>query len=286
MKHKNKKNPDWHFPWWTKRTSPDTNGAPTYDFNKEIAFTLLVGGVAEFLLSLCVILSFSAALDGNLNQGITGSLMTLSSVIVSGVSYCVFKEKINLPQGFGILIILVAVVLLSVFALPNTDSELGGDIKVQAEEASGAGSLLLVIIYGFTCALLFSVLSLLTKHLMTNKGVAGDVVGYTFYFVEGFIGTVCLVITTLCGSGLYELTVSSFFTVELASLAGLASGVLLSYSIATGIAGVALSIFHSNAAIQTAFLYFVLGQQITKGQSWGIVLALVGTCTLTLGEQI
>jgi len=72
----------------------------------------------------------------------------------------------------------------------------------------------------------------------------------------------------------------------LASLSAFFSLVMVYYSIATGIAGVALSIFNSNAALQSLFSYFVLGQQITKGQTWGIVLALIGACTLSLGEQI
>jgi len=116
--------------------------------------------------------------------------------------------------------------------------------------------------------------------------VEGDAAGITFIFVEGFIGTTGLVIATMCGYGLFELTVSSFFMIQLASICGFLALLCIFISIATGTAGIALSIFNANGAIQTAFSYFVLGQQITNGQTWGIVLALIGACTLSLGEQI
>jgi len=203
LKLKNKNDPEFHLPWMTKKKvhmQPYASiGAlyevspPVYVFDKGIALVLIIGGVAEFLVSLCVILSFSAALDGNLNQGIGSALMTFNSVIVSAASFVMFREKINLPQAFGILIILVSVILLSVCAPQPTAAE------IPAEEADGIGSMLLVIIFGVTGALFFSVESMITKHLIVNKGVAGDVAGITFLFVEGFIGTVCLAVTSFSG---------------------------------------------------------------------------------------
>ena len=43
------------------------------------------------------------------------------------------------------------------------------------------------------------------KWLTLRRQVPSDIVGVYFMVVEGIIGTICLAVTTLFGSGLYEL---------------------------------------------------------------------------------
>ena len=76
---------------------------------------LILGGISEFMISLFVVLAFSAALEANINQGIGTSLITLNAVIVATGSYCFFKEAITWMKAFGIVVILAALIFIGVF---------------------------------------------------------------------------------------------------------------------------------------------------------------------------
>jgi len=107
-----------------------------------------------------------------------------------------------------------------------------------------------------------------------------------YLLIEGVIGTTCLVVLSLCGGGIYDLTLTSFGILVVASLCAFSSLILIQFSIATGVSGVALSIYNSFAAIQTTFSFFALGQQISKAQACGVVCTLLGTCVLSLSGLI
>lgn len=84
---------------------------------------LIAGGICEFLISLFIILAFSAALKANINQGIGTSLITLNAIFASILSYCLFREKITCMNGLGIVVILAALVLIALFG-PTNDKEI------------------------------------------------------------------------------------------------------------------------------------------------------------------
>ena len=93
----------------------------------------------------------------------------------------------------------------------------------------------------------------------------GAKVGMAFLFVEGTIGTICLIVLSIMGNGIFEMSGLSIVLMIISALFLYTSLVLLNYSIGIGLVGVAVSLFNSNAAIHTAISYFALHQQITKG---------------------
>ena len=79
-------------------------------------------------------------------------------------------------------------------------------------------------------------------------------------FIYGIYGTVCLLITTICGQGLFNMSVSTIFTVILAGIFLHTALSLNMIAIAIGNAGIATSIFSSCCGIQAAGAYFFLHQ--------------------------
>lgn len=74
---------------------------------------IIGGGVGEFVSSIAVIMSFSAALSANINQGIGANIMILNAVIVTICSYCLFVEVVSRCQVLGIFIVVAGVALVS-----------------------------------------------------------------------------------------------------------------------------------------------------------------------------
>ena len=72
----------------------------------------------------------------------------------------------------------------------------------------------------------------------------------------------------------------------LAGCLAFTSLVMVNYAIATGLAGVAISVFNTNPTIQVILSLVFLGQLVTPGQITGMVLALVGAVILSLGEML
>ena len=100
---------------------------------------------------------------------------------------------------------------------------------------------------------------------MIRRGINGDVSGMFFLLVEGIIGTLCLIVTTAQGSGLYELSAKVFGMVLIAGLLAFTALVFLNYAISKGLAGVAISIFNTNATIQVILSSLFLHQAISIG---------------------
>jgi len=89
------------FPWYTEVKQetrlrlPAETTPPRYEFNFRVAFKLVCGALCEFFVSMSVIMGFSAALKGNLNQGLGTALMNFNAVIVTGATYILYDERIN-----------------------------------------------------------------------------------------------------------------------------------------------------------------------------------------------
>lgn len=145
----------------------------------------------------------------------------------------------------------------------------------------------MVIIYGLLAAVALTVENIANKHLSKGCGMDpkhGAMVGMVYLFVEGCIGTICLIVLTAMGDGLLVMSWLSIVLMIISAIFLYTSLVLLNYSIGIGLVGVAVSIFNSNAAIHTAVSYFVLHQIITSGQVWGLILSFLGICVLTMGD--
>ena len=74
-------------------------------------------------------------------------------------------------------------------------------------------------------------------------------VGTFYMLIDGIIGTICLVVTTCQGGGLYDLTGSGFALLMIAAVFAYSGIVILGYTIGIGIAGIISSIYNANAFI-------------------------------------
>ena len=152
------------------------------------------------------------------------------------------REVVSLAQGLGIILIVISVTLVSIF---GPDAEKTG--VEQSSETSRA--MFLVVMYGLIGAVFLSIEIMCNKWLMFSRGVNGDISGMFFLLVEGTIGTICLIVTTLQGSGLHEMTGDSFGMIMIAGVLAFTALMLLNYSISIGLAGVSISTFNTNPAI-------------------------------------
>lgn len=74
-----------------------------------------MGAFNEFIGSYMYIKSLSYAQKANINLGITPSITTLYTVLVTGFSFALFKERVTLTQLAGIIVIIAAVIVISLF---------------------------------------------------------------------------------------------------------------------------------------------------------------------------
>lgn len=212
-------------------------------------------------------------------------MISLNSVLVAILSWVFYGESLSCVQVFGIFVVVVGIVLLGLFS----PSAVKGDEPTLVAEDAGAGSAeIMVLIYGLLAACALTVEMLANKHLSKGCGMDpkhGAVVGMCYLFVEGTLGTICLIVITCYGDGFHVMSGLSIILMAISAIFLYSSLVLLNYSIGIGLVGVAVSIFNSNAAIHTAISFFALHQFITLGQVWGLVLSLLGICVLTMGDM-
>lgn len=82
----------------------------------------MLRGVFEFAGSTLLLVTLKIALDNNMNQGISTSMMALAGLIITLLGRCIYNEKLSCPQFFGMATILTAVIFMGVFQESNTNA--------------------------------------------------------------------------------------------------------------------------------------------------------------------
>lgn len=126
---------------------------------------------------------------------------------------------------------------------------------------------------------------LLLARVLSNHGVDGKYIGLNFLIAEGIIGTICLVIASAAGSGIFTCGLDGTLLMLLAGLFGVMAIGLLQYGIAIGIAGIVSSIYNVNVAVFTALCFFFLNQALSTWQVVGIAITLLGAVFLSLSDD-
>lgn len=103
-------------------------------------------------------------------------------------------------------------------------------------------------------------------------------------FVDGFIGSVCLLYLHLTTTGI--VTQDILLPGILSGLIAGVGTVLINYSISVGVAGPASAMANLAAVFQTLLDYFLLGQILNLMQILGLVVGLTGAMVLALGDII
>lgn len=75
----------------------------------------MLRGVFEFIGNTLLLLALKIALENQINQGISTSMMTLAGMMLTLMSWCFYDEKLNRVQLIGISILLLAVAMMGVF---------------------------------------------------------------------------------------------------------------------------------------------------------------------------
>ena len=229
--------------------------SPLYEgdrFSWQIFMILVIGGISELIGSIAVLESLKAAQEGNINQGMVASINMLNLVIVTVLSYFFFNERVSLIQLIGILIVIAAIITLSCTGPESPPS-------ISQSTTSKASGMVSVTIWAVVSSLSISACIMCNKWLAIHKNISGDISSPYILLIEGTIGTVCLVITTLSGSGLHELSSGSFWFLMLATFFLYTAIIMANYTISIGIAGVVLSILNSNAALHVVLSAIFLG---------------------------
>ena len=79
----------------------------------------MLRGVLEFSGSTLLLVTLKIALDNDMNQGISTSMMALAGLMITILGRIVYDEKLSCPQFVGMAIILSAVILMGVFQESN-----------------------------------------------------------------------------------------------------------------------------------------------------------------------
>jgi|JI9StandDraft_2_1071091.scaffolds.fasta_scaffold137260_1 drug/metabolite transporter (DMT)-like permease len=255
-------------------------------FNPRIFFLLLLGGILEFCGSILIMLAFSEALIAEVNQGAIGAIMPASAVILLIMSFILYKENITFPQAIGIAMVLTSIVMISL-SKAHMNELLNEKLYTihLADNRNPASAQILAIVTACLASVCFAGESLMIRYL-ASWGVSGEVSGFFYIFFEGIIGSTCLLLWTLTGSGVFNLAPGSIILLLLAGFAQAGGIVLLDYSISIGNAGVCFSISYSNAAIQAVFTFLLFGQDLTFDQMLGIGISLGGACILALSDKL
>ena len=190
-----------------------------------------------------------------------------------------FGEKVSPIQSVGILIGVTGVILLG--------SSKPSQGTIVSESSTQTKDYTAIILYGVFSICSNTIDTLAYKYIFAKTCIEktqAQIVSLTMLFIYGCGGTICLIVSTCLGQGLYNM---SWMTVAMVLLAGsfLHTGLsLYGISIAIGQAGLTGSVFASFVGMQAAISYFFLHQQITKGQVYGMLIQFVGLVILTLGD--
>ena len=91
---------DFQLPWFRQILASDiASGGTTKRIKRRFSWgqfvAIMAGGISEFTISVCVIMTLNAAQKANINQGIGLNIMICNSVLVTFLSYCLLGERVS-----------------------------------------------------------------------------------------------------------------------------------------------------------------------------------------------
>ena len=170
-----------------------------------------------------------------------------------------------------------SVVLLSLY---------GPDHEVAQKRTTGTEAMLKLVFWAVLVTLLSSCQIMVSNWLKISRNVAGEVAGMFYMLVEGCIGTVCMVVTTLQGSGLHELSLGSRGMLVIAACFAYAGIVTANYSVSVGVSGIVIAIYNANCFVHVLLSAIFLRQTITAIQILGVLVLIVGAFFISVGDMV
>ncbi|CDW72097.1 UNKNOWN [Stylonychia lemnae] len=253
----------------------------TYKFVPKILMFLMIGGSFEFIGCYFLVLSFHFGQLAHMNDGITSSLILFSCVYILIMQYLIYRDKINFIQAIGMLLILVAVAIVSVFTPDQTQR-----IHQEAEEHSDSYYEALCILTGLIAAVLFGQ-EIVFVRVLTEYKVDGELSGYfypLFVGIYGIIGVISYVIIFDIGEDHYEL--HDLLLILMGGICESIGMVLQIIASSIGIGGIAFSLANTCCIFVTLFNYLVFSQPISFLQVIGIIMTVLGASIISLDDKI
>ena len=145
----------------------------------------MLRGLFEFVGSTLYLWALNIALHNQVNQGICSAMITMAGLMITILSWIVYKEKLNLPQGFGITMILAAVLMMGFY---QEQPESDGEVHLETMQP-----ITKIMVIGFFSALSFSLEAILIKWLAV-RGVPGAPGGQMTLLFDGLYGVTMLLV--------------------------------------------------------------------------------------------
>eukprot|EP00347_Sterkiella_histriomuscorum_P004137 403361614 len=270
----------YNLPWVIKNGTTGQNKVSWVLF-----LCLFIGGSVEYFGNQSLILSFKYALYAGFNQGICSAMVSTNTVYVALMSFIIFREKLKGIQVAGILCMIFAVGIVSLF---KTETEDFDQIHVHTvQETDDLGQNKAITIFGgLFASIMFGSQLLLFKFVLRYTH---DTFGIAFAF---------LLLSSVYGFGnlfyLLSFNRDAFFENDfLQNISSVLTGILLSLAIVLvnvscsfGLIGITNAIMHCQTIIVTVFNYLVFSQDLNMAQSVGVGLCVIGALIISNGDRL
>ncbi|CDW75842.1 UNKNOWN [Stylonychia lemnae] len=217
-------------------------------FSLKILLLLILGGSFEYLGSQMIVLSFKYASLANVNQGICSALVSTNTIYILIASYFIFKERIQTVQLVGVILMVIAVLMVSIFRV---------DKQIQSqdiEDENSSKDIFLMIIGGLIASIMFGSQLLMFKKITQYNN---DLFGVAFSLL--FFSSIWAIISFIY----------MFLT-----------------DVDYGLIGISNAIVHNQVILLSLFNYVVYDQDLSFGQAIGIGICVIGAILITNGDRM
>lgn len=266
--------------WWKK----DTNSVR---WNSLIP--LIVTLVTSYSFTICMTYAWGFASLAGLNQGIISSVMNLLAIFNCIVFYFAFGEKVGWIHIVGVVLMIASIVCIGFAVNVEDEEEVDEDGDAAADEEddeidTGGRSKALNGLFAIVIGL-GAPTSLTIQHYFIRKH-SGCYTGQAQAFdVAPLLNIVfCFFMPQLMDQ--LDVTWEDIFVGGAAGSMMEGSRVLISYSIAVGLAGPVTAIVNANIAYQTILGVLLAGQSLDAYQVSGITLGFLGVCAISLFDNV
>eukprot|EP00347_Sterkiella_histriomuscorum_P006687 403351819 len=293
MRNKGQK---FHFPWYKKVDIDYNQGSyqlrlhpEYYELSKYILICMFLGGSCEFFGSQSLIVSFKHAKLSGMNQGICGALTSSNTLYVLIFSVIIFKERITVIQIFGLILMVLGVVIVSLFKSKYQldEEQIGIDESsfesVTEDDISRYRTY--TIVGGILASVFFGSQLLIFKFIQrVTQDSFGVAFGFLFFAsLYGFLNLFYLILfdfQQFFDHNAWQY-ITTILTGSLLSLGIVSINVSCSY----GLMGISNAMMHCNSIIITIFNYFVFGQDINTAQALGIGCCVIASIIISNADR-
>ena len=198
--------------------------------------------------------------------------MPTASAFAAIIAYFAFEEHVQRVQMLGMAIVIGGASVIAVFPAESDDGE-----------KATPGEIATVLAINLVTALLLTG-ELIISRILSDRGADGRLTGFSLLFALGTVGTVCLILATAMGGGVYATGWQIFGLMMLSAFCGAISIGLISYAMSVGVASLVVSIFNLCPAIMCV-IAILAGQAISMMQGVGLAISVIGTVALSLKDD-